>query len=293
MSKKVKYLLAVIILAGALYVTASVISVNNFLSAKRVSVSFPDSLSITRKDIQFKTSDSLTIKGWYFTAPQNQVNSDKAVILCHGWTANRYETLPRVKFLVEAGYNVLTYDARACGESEGDLISLGYYEANDLLAAIDYLKSTGINKIAADGISQGGATIVFASAKSKDLKCVIIESCFDELRNAVNNRFSSMLFIPGAIGSALMLPLAKNKLGIGVDEIAPINKIKNIHIPVFIISGEVDTRTTPDETKKLFDAANQPKRIWLVPNAGHVDLYRVNQVEYEKRVLEFLKVEMK
>ncbi len=293
MSKKVKYLLAVIILAGALYVTASVISVNNFLSAKRVSVSFPDSLSITRKDIQFKTSDSLTIKGWYFTAPQNQVNSDKAVILCHGWTANRYETLPRVKFLVEAGYNVLTYDARACGESEGDLISLGYYEANDLVAAIDYLKSTGINKIAADGISQGGATIVFASAKSKDLKCVIIESCFDELRNAVNNRFSSMLFIPGAIGSALMLPLAKNKLGIGVDEIAPINKIKNIHIPVFIISGEVDTRTTPDETKKLFDAANQPKRIWLVPNAGHVDLYRVNQVEYEKRVLEFLKVEMK
>ena len=293
MSKKVKYLLAVIILAGALYVTASVISVNNFLSAKRVSVSFPDSLSITRKDIQFKTSDSLTIKGWYFTAPQNQVNSDKAVILCHGWTANRYETLPRVKFLVEAGYNVLTYDARACGESEGDLISLGYYEANDLLAAIDYLKSTGINKIAADGISQGGATIVFASAKSKDLNCIIIESCFDELRNAVNNRFSSMLFIPGAIGSALMLPLAKNKLGIGVDEIAPINKIKNIHIPVFIISGEVDTRTTPDETKKLFDAANQPKRIWLVPNAGHVDLYRVNQVEYEKRVLEFLKVEMK
>lgn len=288
MSKKVKYLLAVIILAGALYVTASVISVNNFLSAKRVSVSFPDSLSITRKDIQFKTSDSLTIKGWYFTAPQNQVNSDKAVILCHGWTANRYETLPRVKFLVEAGYNVLTYDARACGESEGDLISLGYYEANDLLAAIDYLKSTGINKIAADGISQGGATIVFASAKSKDLKCVIIESCFDELRNAVNNRFSSMLCIPGALGSALMIPLAKNKLGVSVDEIAPINFIGKIHIPVLIISGEADTRTNPDETKKLFDAANEPKTLWLVPNAGHVDLYRVNHIEYEKRVLEFL-----
>jgi dipeptidyl aminopeptidase/acylaminoacyl peptidase len=284
-NKRIKYLLVVIILGAAVYIAASVISVNNFLSAKKVEVIFPDTLSLEHKDIQFKTSDNLTIKGWYFPAG----SSDKAVILCHGWTANRYETLPRVKILVESGYNVLTYDSRACGESEGDLISLGYYEANDLLAAIDYLKSLGIQKIAADGISQGGATIVFASEKSNHLNCIIIESCFDELRNAVNNRFSSMLYIPGAIGSALMIPLAKNKLGVSVDEIAPVNKIKNIHIPLFIISGEADTRTTPEETKKLFDTANEPKRMWLVPAAGHIDLYRVNTAEYEKRILEFLK----
>lgn len=290
---KLKYLSVVVLLGIALYIAVSFISVHNFLSAKRTKVTFPDTLSLVYKDIQFNTSDSINIKGWYFPSAANSLDSNKAVILCHGWTANRYETLPRVKFLVDAGYNVLIYDARACGESEGDLISLGYYEANDLLSAIDYLKSIGINKIAADGISQGGATIVFASEKSKDLNCIIIESCFDELKNAVNNRFSSMLYIPGAIGSAFMMPLAKNKLGISVDEIAPIKKIKNIHIPVFIISGEADTRTTPEETKKLFDNANEPKRMWLVPSAGHVDLYRVNPVEYEKRVLEFLREEMK
>lgn len=291
MNKKVKYLLVLFTCGLVLYAAASFISVENFLSPKRAKIDFPDTLKLVHKDIQFKTSDNITIKGWYFQS--DSVNSDKAIILCHGWTANRYETLPRVKFLVNAGYNVLTYDARACGESEGDLISLGYYESNDLLSAIDYLKSQRINKIAADGISQGGATIVFASAKSKDLKCIIIESCFDELRNAVNNRFSSMLHIPGAIGSALMIPIAKNKLGVSIDEIAPVNIIGKIHIPVFVMSGEADTRTTVEETTKLFNAANEPKKLWLVPSAGHVDLYRLNTIEYEKKVLEFLSDSMR
>ncbi len=287
MSKKIKYLLIILIIGILLYVGVSFISVHNFLSPKRAKIDFPDTLNLVHKDIEFKTSDNINIKGWFF--PSDSVNSTKAIILCHGWTANRYETLPRVKFLLKAGYNVLTYDARACGESGGDLISLGYYEANDLLAAIDYLKSKGIKKIAADGISQGGATIVFASEKSKDLQCIIIESCFDELRNAVNNRFSSMLHIPGAIGSALMIPIAKDKLGVSVDEIAPIKVIGKIDISVFVMSGEADTRTTKEETKKLFNAVNDTKQLWLVPNAIHEDLYRVNTVEYEKRVLEFLK----
>ncbi|CAF4928254.1 unnamed protein product, partial [Rotaria sp. Silwood1] len=83
-----------------------------------------------------------------------------------------------------------------------------------------------------------------------------------------------MLHIPGAIGSALMIPIANKKLGVSVDEIAPIKIIDKIHIPVFVMSGEADTRTTREESKKLFDAANTPKKFWLVPNAGHQDLYR-------------------
>ncbi len=291
MNKKLKLLLILILCGIVFYVAASFISVENFLSPKRVKINFPDTLSLVHNDVEFKTADGINIKGWYF--PADSLNSDKAIILCHGWTANRYETLPRVKFLIEAGYNVLTYDARGCGESEGDLISLGYYEANDLLAAIDYVKLLGINKIAADGISQGGATIVFAAERSKDLKCIIIESCFDELRNAVNNRFSSMLYIPGAIGSAFMIPIAKNKLGVNIDEIAPVNHIEKIHVPVFVVSGGADTRTTVEETTRLFDKANEPKQLWFMPGAGHVDLYKVNPGEYEKKMLVFLKDNMK
>jgi len=283
LNKKIKYLLIIIVAGLSLYIAASFISVDRFLCANRVEIKFPDTLNLAHEDVQFKTSDNLTIKGWFFPA-----NSNKSIILLHGWKANRFEPLPRVKFLHDAGYNVLVYDARACGESEGDLISLGYYEAEDLIAAVKFLKEKGMKRIAADGISQGGATIVFAAQKTNDLDCIIIESCYDELVNAVNNRFKSMLFIPGEIGSALMIPIAEKKLNAKISDIAPVNYIDKIEVPVYVISGAADTRTTETETKKIFDKANAPKQLWIVPNAKHEDLYRVGGTEYEKNILEFL-----
>jgi alpha-beta hydrolase superfamily lysophospholipase len=283
LNKKIKYLLIIILAGLSLYTAASFISVDRFLCANRVEIKFPDTLNLAHENVQFKTTDNLTIKGWLFPA-----NSNKSIILLHGWKANRFEPLPRVKFLHEAGYNVLVYDARACGESEGDLISLGYYEAEDLVAAVKFLKEKGMKRIAADGISQGGATIVFAVQKTKDLDCIIIESCYDELVNAVNNRFKSMLFIPGEIGSALMIPIAEKKLNANISDIAPVNYIEKIEVPVYVISGASDTRTTVEETKKIFSKAKEPKQLWIVPNAKHEDLYRVDRAEYEKNILEFL-----
>ncbi|MBX7046839.1 MAG: prolyl oligopeptidase family serine peptidase [Ignavibacteria bacterium] len=283
MKKKLKFLLTIFSAGIILYIAASFISVDRFLCANHISINFPDTLKLSHEDVQFKTSDNLTIKGWFFPA-----NSEKAIVLLHGWKANRLEPLPRVKFLHDAGYNVLVCDARACGESEGDLISLGYYESEDLLAAIKFLKEKRMKKIAADGISQGGATIVFAAAKTKDLDCIIIESCYDELTHAVNNRFQSMLFIPGEIGSALMIPIAEKKLNAKVSDIAPANIISKIEIPIFVISGAKDTRTTEKETKKMYDSAKYDKQLWIVHKAGHEDLYRVSGAEYEKKILEFL-----
>ena len=58
--------------------------------------------------------------------------------------------------------------------------------------------------------------------------------------------------------------------------------------PVFILSGTRDEHTTADETRALFAQAPEPKRLWLVPGAAHVDLHRFASREYERRVLGFL-----
>ena len=54
---------------------------------------------------------------------------------------------------------------------------------------------------------------------------------------------------------------------------------------MFIISGAQDPKTWPEDTQRLFEAARQPKELWMVPEAGHGDLYGT---EYESRVIEFL-----
>jgi len=58
--------------------------------------------------------------------------------------------------------------------------------------------------------------------------------------------------------------------------------------PVFVMSGEEDRNTRPTDTRILFERARTPKQIWLVSNAGHVDLHRAAQDQYETRVLVFL-----
>ena len=68
----------------------------------------------------------------------------------------------------------------------------------------------------------------------------------------------------------------------------PIDRISRVRCPVFVISGTADDRTTPAQTKALFAKAPDPKQLWLVPGAAHVDLDRFAGAEYERRVLEFL-----
>jgi fermentation-respiration switch protein FrsA (DUF1100 family) len=65
--------------------------------------------------------------------------------------------------------------------------------------------------------------------------------------------------------------------------------IANVYCPVLIISGENDRNTTVDETRLLFSRARAPGQLWIIPDAGHVDLHRAARAEYESRVLAFLK----
>ena len=64
--------------------------------------------------------------------------------------------------------------------------------------------------------------------------------------------------------------------------------IANVACPVFIMSGEKDRTTRPDETETLFSRAQLPKQLWFVPKAGHVDLHKAAGAENESRILAFL-----
>ncbi len=76
--------------------------------------------------------------------------------------------LPRAKFFREHGYNVLLYDARACGESSGDCVTMDFLEAKDLEAGLAWLRAKGMGRIACLGVSQGGATILLAAEQMGD-----------------------------------------------------------------------------------------------------------------------------
>jgi dipeptidyl aminopeptidase/acylaminoacyl peptidase len=239
---------------------------------------FPGSLA----PITFTTTDRQTLSGWLAPAEKR----DRAIVLLHGYGGNRKQMLPRARFFREQGYTVLLYDARACGESTGEAITFGYRERHDLIAAVKYLQDAGHRQIACLGVSQGGATILFAADELPGVKCVICESVYDEMRHAVDGRMRHYTGVPGSVGACLMVPFAENRLGISIDDVKPIEHIAKLRCPVFIISGVNDDKTSSADTQRLFDAAREPKQMWLVPDARHEDLFRF--AGYEEKVGGFM-----
>ena len=86
----------------------------------------------------------------------------------------------------------------------------------------------------------------------------------------------------------LLLLQLKPLLGVGVDELRPIESIRQLHCPVLILSGTADRHTTEAQTRALFAAANEPKELWLVQGASHDDLFRFDKSGYAAHVLGFL-----
>lgn len=274
---------------AVLFVGGSVAAALIFTGAAPADVGMARDLPFPASDVEFPTADDLTIRGWY--APSGADSG--TVILLHGYQGNRTHMIPRARMLREAGYGVLLYDARGCGASDGDLVSMGYYETEDLLAAIRFLRERGERRIACIGVSQGGATIALAAGRLAGVRGAVCESTYDDLDNSIERRFRHYIMLPSSVAGSLLHPVGEWRLGCSIAAIAPADSIARLRAPLYIISGDSDTRVWNQDTRRLFAAAPAPKDLWFVPGADHVDLYGYAPGEYRRRLLGFLERCMK
>ena len=210
------------------------------------------------------------------------------VLLVHSLRSNRVEMLSRARFLGRQGYSVLLIDLRAHGETPGERITFGAREAEDVEAAVAWLRNTFPGeRIGAIGVSLGAAAVVLAKNPLR-LDAVVLESLHPTIEEAVDNRLRLHLGNFGPVFSPLLLWQLSFRLDINGDELNPIDRIGNLDSPLLLISGTDDRHTTVAETERLFDAARQPKELWIVPGGGHFNMHTYAGREYENRVLDFL-----
>ena len=137
----------------------------------------PANKGLTFEDVSFLSkSDGLTLRGWYLPSQ----DSEQIIIMLHGGEMHRadpsIDMLGIAAELIDNGYNVLMFDMRGHGESEGERLSAGYHERKDLLGAIDFVKGRGFERIGVLGFSMGGATALMTAAESTDIDCVVADS---------------------------------------------------------------------------------------------------------------------
>jgi fermentation-respiration switch protein FrsA (DUF1100 family) len=236
----------------------------------------PDDLGGTA--IAFPSGSGATLRGWFVPG----VPGHGAVVLVHGIHADRRVMLPRARFLHRAGYAVLLFDLQAHGESTGDRITFGAKESRDVASAVDVIRAKAPGeRLGIIAVSLGGAAVLLAP-RPLDVDALIIESVYPTIGQATRNRV-------GPILAPLLLWQLRPRLGLSPDDLRPIDHIGHVRAPIFVLSGADDRHTTPEESRAMFAAAPEPKAFWLVPGAGHEDLYAVAGPEYERRVLAFLR----
>lgn len=249
----------------------------------------PADFSLEFEPVQFSSADGLKLSGWLIpTAPAEAAKG--VVTLCHGYPMNRTEMLPYARFLHDAGYALLLFDFRALGESEGDLCSIGHHEVDDLHGALDYLTSrpdTAELPKGALGLSLGGAVSIMTAARDERLRAVVAEASFPTLQHALDKRF----WFTGPLSPLITRPVrwwGQRWFPVQPGEVAPGAEISAISPrAVMLIQGKRDLLVDWRETVAMYEAAGEPRELWLMPRSHHARCLRDEPEEYARRVTAF------
>lgn len=194
----------------------------------------PKDFNIAFEDISFYTSDKVLLHGWFIP---NKNPKAKTIILLHGYPADKGNILPAMLFL-HKDYNLLFFDFRYFGKSDGHYSTIGKNEVLDLLAAIKYLHTRGINKVGVWGFSLGGAVALMGASKAPEIKAIVSESAYARLDLMAYDYYPIPFFRYPL--TELTRLWAKLFLGYDIKSISPVDAAKKLNVPTLLIHSKQD-----------------------------------------------------
>lgn len=223
--------------------------------------------------------------------PEN--SNGNAVVVCHGVRHDKRSGVRYVQYLLLAGYTLACIDFRNHGDSSGSITTYGYFEKQDILAAIRHLRESlqVSGRIAVLGASMGAACAIMAAASSDQIDALVLDSPFASLEQMIAKSSSrtthlsrGFLYLPLRLAFLWILLFDRCK----VPEVKPAEKIKSVKCPVLLIHGGQDTVIPASHSREIYDNAVSEKDLWIVESAGHLGAYLQEPEQYKSRVLHFL-----
>lgn len=226
--------------------------------ARVISSVSPKEFGLNYEVVNLTTSDQVNIKGWFI--PSKKSNG-KTIILLHGYPADKGDILPTRVFLHD-DYNLLLIDFRYFGESGGNYSSIGYDEARDVQAAIEYLHKRGINQIGIWGLSLGGAVALLGAYDSHKIKAIVAEAPFARLDWMAQDYYT----IPGVkfVMAKLLSFWARLMLGIDIHTVNPVEMVSKTTIPTLLIYSKDDEVIPYKHAEAMQEASQYNAKVEIV-----------------------------
>ncbi len=239
----------------------------------------PDNIGLAYRDVEFTAADGVRLHGWFLPATGKVKGT---ILFVHGNAENISTHIASVAWLPAQGFNVLLFDYRGFGLSEGEPTLDGLHL--DTEAALDAtFTQAGVDptRVALFGQSLGGSVAIAALVRSPhrhDVRALIVEGAFSSYRGIAQEKLSEFWMT-----WPLQVPLSftidnRYKPVEVVAEISP--------TPVLIVHGAVDRIVDPSHADALYAAARPPKALWLIPGASHIQAFQ--SAAARRRLVDYL-----
>jgi pimeloyl-ACP methyl ester carboxylesterase len=256
------------------------------------------------EEIDLITADGLTLKGCYLKTTKPR----KGVILFGlEFGSSRWGCVPYCEFLIDAGYDIFTFEMRGQGQSPAQagydpLQWLTDFEVEDFQTGLEYLKKrpdADPRGVGFFGLSKGGGAGLWIGAHDPYIRCFVTDGAFATLSVMVPymTRFIYIYtYVPLLVK---LLPHFYYRVAAHIT-IRTISRRRHVHYPELekvlhrlsprpwlMIHGGADNYIKPDMARELFRYAAEPKEFWLVDKAKHNQAMQTANGEYKRRVLAF------
>jgi fermentation-respiration switch protein FrsA (DUF1100 family) len=255
------------------------------------------------QEVAFPTESGATLRGWLVpgAAGPDGAAPQLGIVAAHARGGDRRSYLDQLPLFHDLGYTTLLFDFREHGVSDGAGrgMSLGYREAQDVSAAVRFLKqATGVRQVVVVGHSLGGSAVILAAAADPAIDAVIADSSLASFEQYIYDNTAVFarrrpvlrsLPPPPHLWSRLVVAFTAWRIGVPHLE-APVDVIGRISPrPVLLMAGTGDGAVEWAHTQRLYDRAGPPKELWLAEGADHNALHLKYPEEYRRRVSAFLK----
>jgi pimeloyl-ACP methyl ester carboxylesterase len=204
--------------------------------------------------------DGVRLAGWRCAARSARRGT---LIYLHGVADNRMSSAGIVERFGNRGFDVIAYDSRAHGESEGEACTYGFFEKEDLRHV---LAGVGVGPIVLVGTSLGAAVALQEAARNPRVSAIVAAETFSDLTTVASER-APFFFTSAAIRRAFALAEAQGRFSVAA--VSPLASAASIHLPVLLVHGDADRDTPADHSRRVFAELRGPRRLILVPGAGH------------------------